>query len=107
VHFGCSHCGWTGGEYYNSRTGNGADLFVAIYDYVDENGALAVSGLPQAGQDISAAEAGRHRSWLDLENRRRSQGALPFTEIVEAISRENAPENRSPPSRRRPSCVRA
>jgi AAA domain len=44
VKFGCNHCGWTGGEYYNGKA-NGHDRanpFVAIYDYTDENGVLLI-----------------------------------------------------------------
>ena len=41
VHFGCSHCGWKGGEYFNGKAnGKNQSPFVAVYDYVDETGAL-------------------------------------------------------------------
>ena len=42
VTFGCNHCDFKGGGYYNGKTnGRGrASPFVAIYDYVDESGAL-------------------------------------------------------------------
>jgi hypothetical protein len=42
VMFGCNHCGWKGGAYYDGKV-NGHDRaspFTGIYDYTDENGAL-------------------------------------------------------------------
>jgi RecA-family ATPase len=42
VTFGCNHCGWTGGGYYNDNA-NGHDRtspFTAIYNYIDESGEL-------------------------------------------------------------------
>jgi hypothetical protein len=41
VTWGCNHCTWTGGAYYNGR-GNGHDKsgFAAIYPYYDEGGEL-------------------------------------------------------------------
>ena len=42
VQFGCNHCDFKGGAFYNNRKPNGAarDTFVATYDYYDENGKL-------------------------------------------------------------------
>jgi hypothetical protein len=41
VQWGCNHCSWTGGAYYNGKA-NGRDRsdIIARYDYVDENGEL-------------------------------------------------------------------
>ena len=41
VTFGCNHCGWTGGEYFNSGSWHdNTNRIIATYDYVDENGEL-------------------------------------------------------------------
>jgi hypothetical protein len=40
VHFGCSHCSWTGGEFYNGKANGKADNFAATYDYHDAHGNL-------------------------------------------------------------------
>jgi hypothetical protein len=39
VMFGCSHCGWTGGGYFNGRANSCAD-FVATHDYLNARGEL-------------------------------------------------------------------
>jgi hypothetical protein len=42
VHFGCSHCSWTGPEKGSGkgRNGRGGEGFAATYDYTDAAGAL-------------------------------------------------------------------
>jgi hypothetical protein len=43
VQFGCNHCDYHGGGYYNGKGNAGADLFAkfdAVYDYADESGAV-------------------------------------------------------------------
>jgi hypothetical protein len=39
VMFGCSHCGWTGGGYFNGKANSRAG-FAAIYDYLNADGEL-------------------------------------------------------------------
>ena len=38
VHWGCNHCGWTGGNRFEKS--NGHDRTITTYDYTDENGTL-------------------------------------------------------------------
>ena len=41
VQWGCNHCTWTGGAYYNGKAnGHSHSAIVATYDYVDETGEL-------------------------------------------------------------------
>ena len=49
VSFGCNHCGWTGGEFFN---GKDTDPVVVIFDYVDETGALLFRKLKTAAKNF-------------------------------------------------------
>ena len=45
VQWGCNHCSWTGGAYYDAKrngkaNGHAQSNIVATYDYVDENGEM-------------------------------------------------------------------
>jgi Protein of unknown function (DUF3631) len=59
VHFGCSHCSWTGPEKGSGkgRNGRGGEGFAATYDYTDAAGALLF-------QKVRNAPGGKLRFWL-------------------------------------------
>jgi len=92
VQWGCNHCAWTGGAFYNGGrpNGRGGDAYVTIYDYMDVNGELLFqvcrkadkSGFPQRRPD------GRGGWIWDTKSVRKVLYRLP--ELVEAIASQHA-----------------
>jgi hypothetical protein len=90
VHFGCSHCGWKGGEYYNGKANGHSDasLFVAVYDYVDEKGALLFQVCRKPDKTFPQRRPDGKRGWIwKTGDVRKVLYRLP--EIVEAIANEH------------------
>src|SRR6516225_5854431 len=54
VKFGCNHCGWTGGGYYETTEKQFPQQqpFVAVYDYVDESGNLLFQVCRKANKEF-------------------------------------------------------
>lgn len=66
VSWGCNHCGWTGGAYYNGKA-NGRDgdaAFVAIYDYVAESGDLLFQVCRKANKSFPQRRPDGKGGWI-------------------------------------------
>jgi hypothetical protein len=89
VQFGCNHCGWTGGGYYN---GSGKLEFEATYEYVDENGELLFQvcrrRMPDGGKEFPQRKPNGHGGWTwSTKDVRKVLFRLP--ELNEAIANEH------------------
>jgi hypothetical protein len=89
VQFGCNHCGWTGGAYYN---GSGKPEFEAVYDYVDENGELLFQVCRKrksdGGKDFPQRRPNGHGGWIwGTKGVRKVPFRLP--ELIEALASEH------------------
>ena len=56
VQWGCNHCGWTGGDFFN---GKDHDPIVATYEYMDEGGNVLSRKVRTADEKILATKTGR------------------------------------------------
>ena len=87
--FGCNHCGWTGGGYFNGRT-NGrthSDPFIAIYDYTDDSGELLFQVCRRADKQFPQRRPDGKGGWIwKTGDVRKVLYRLP--ELVEAIASE-------------------
>jgi putative DNA primase/helicase len=92
VKFGCNHCDWTGGDFFDLLKSNGhgnqSSPFAAVYDYVDESGALLFQvcrkrnkeGFPQRRPDGKGG-------WIwNLGGVRKVLYRLP--EVIEALAND-------------------
>jgi hypothetical protein len=89
VHFGCNHCGWRGGGYFNGKANDydRASPFTAIYDYSDENGELLFQVCRRADKQFPQRRPDGKGGWIwGVANVRRVLYRLP--ELIEAISTE-------------------
>src|SRR5262245_22520662 len=90
VHFGCSHCSWRGGEYYNGKP-NGTDrasLFVAIYPYVAENGELLFQVCRKSDETFRQRKPDGNGGWIwATGDVRKVIYHLP--DVIEAIANEH------------------
>jgi hypothetical protein len=89
VHFGCNHCGWTDGAYYNGRDD---DPVVATYNYTNEDGTILSRKVrtkyKNFWQERPDQRGGwRHGGWIkNIRGIRRVLYHLP--EVMEAIANE-------------------
>lgn len=86
VQWGCNHCGWTGGAYYNGKA-NGHDHsgIIATYDYVDENGELLFQVCRRADKSFPQRRPDGKGGWIwGTKDVRKVLYRLP--ELVEAIA---------------------
>jgi hypothetical protein len=85
VNFGCSHCGWTGGGYYNG--GGKIDPIVASYDYIDEGGAVLFQKVRTAAKRFWQRRPDGNGGWIkNTKGVRKVLYRLP--QVVEAISND-------------------
>jgi RecA-family ATPase len=90
--WGCSHCGWTGPEKApGAGNGRGRDasknLFVATYDYTDEDGALLFQVCRTADKNFPQRRPDGNGGWIwSTKDVRRPLFRLP--ELNEAIANE-------------------
>ena len=86
VQWGCNHCGWTGGGYYNGKA-NGRDRsnIIATYDYVDENGDLLFQVCRRADKSFPQRRPNGNGGWIwGTKDVRKVLYRLP--ELIEAIA---------------------
>jgi predicted P-loop ATPase len=84
VQFGCNHCGWTGGAYYN---GKDHDPVVATYEYADESGAVLFRKVRTAGKKFWQERPDGNGGWSrGIKEVRRVLYRLP--ELIKAIASE-------------------
>src|SRR5262245_32979896 len=86
VHFGCSHCGWKGGGYFNGKRngkGSGKEI-IDTYDYADENGALLFQVCRTADHQFPQRKKGTGGWVWSTTGVRKVLYRLP--EVIEAIS---------------------
>jgi putative DNA primase/helicase len=62
VHWGCSHCGWTGGAYYKSNGRAGENLIT--YDYDDESGVLRFQKVRAPGKKFWQRRPDGNGGWI-------------------------------------------
>jgi hypothetical protein len=91
AHFGCNHCGWKDGGYFNGKTNGHArsdsDRFVAVYDYTDENGGLLFQVCRKAGKQFPQRRPNGRGGWIwNTADVRKVLYRLP--ELTEAIATE-------------------
>ncbi len=91
IHFGCNHCGWKDGGYFNGKTNGHArsdsDRFVAVYDYTDENGGLLFQVCRKAGKQFPQRRPNGRGGWIwNTADVRKVLYRLP--ELTEAIATE-------------------
>jgi putative DNA primase/helicase len=91
VHFGCNHCGWKDGGYFNGKTNcharSDSDRFVAVYDYTDENGGLLFQVCRKAGKQFPQRRPNGRGGWIwNTADVRKVLYRLP--ELTEAIATE-------------------
>ena len=86
VQWGCNHCEWTGGGYYNGKAnGHAHSDFVATYDYFDESGALLFQVCRRADKSFPQRRPDGKGGWAwGTKDVRKVLYRLP--ETVEAIA---------------------
>ena len=89
VQWGCNHCAWTGGGYYNGKAngkGNGqAGDIIATYDYVDETGAMLFQVCRKANKEFPQRRPDGKGGWIwNTTGVRKVLYRLP--ELIEAIA---------------------
>jgi RecA-family ATPase len=87
VHFGCNHCGWTGGGYYETTEKQFPQQqpFTAIYDYVDESGNLLFQVCRKANKEFPQRRPTSNGEWQwNLDKIRRVLYRLP--QLIEAVA---------------------
>ena len=88
VSWGCNHCGWTGGGYYNGKAnGHAGDAagIVATYDYTDENGELLFQVVRKEGKKFVQRRPNGKGGWIwNTKGVQKTIYRLP--EIDEAIA---------------------
>jgi hypothetical protein len=84
VKWGCNHCHWTGGGYFN---GKDDDPIIATYDYTDEAGQVLFRKVRTAAKKFWQQHPDGHGGWVSgIKNIRRVLYRLP--ELIEAIATE-------------------
>ena len=65
VRWGCNHCGWTDGAYFNGKANGHAvgDAIIATYDYVDETNTLLFQVCRKAGKKFSQRRPDGKGKW--------------------------------------------
>ena len=85
VKWGCNHCQWTGGRYFN---GKDDDPIIASYAYEDENGTVLFRKVRTAAKKFWQQHPDGHGGWTNgLKNIRRVLYRLP--ELIEAIATDH------------------
>jgi hypothetical protein len=86
VNFGCSHCGWTGGGYYNGF-GKQTDPIIATYDYHDESGRVLFQKVRTAAKRFWQRRPNGHDTWTNnLDGVRKVLYGLP--RVIKAIGND-------------------
>ena len=84
VKWGCNHCDWKGGGYFN---GKDDDPIIATYDYTDEGGQVLFRKVRTAAKKFWQQHPDGHGGWVSgIKNIRRVLYRLP--ELIEAIATE-------------------
>jgi putative DNA primase/helicase len=84
VHFGCSHCSWKGGAYYD---GKDDDPIVATYNYQDETGTVLFQKVRTKTKKFWARRPDGRGGWVNgINESRRVLYRLP--EIIETMANE-------------------
>ena len=86
VQWGCNHCAWTGGGYYNGKAnGHAHSDFVATYDYFDESGTLLFQVCRRADKSFTQRRPDGKGGWAwGTKDVRKVLYRLP--ETIEAIA---------------------
>ncbi len=84
VHFGCSHCGWKDGGYYNGKASNGRgrDDFAAVHEYGDENGTVI-------GRKARNWPGKEPKCWWIGGTNGRRMPLYKLAELIEALAAEH------------------
>jgi hypothetical protein len=83
VNFGCSHCGWTGGGYFNGR-GRESDAIINWYDYTGESGTVLFQKVRTAAKRFWQRRPDGKGGWINgLKDVRKVLYRLPG--VIEAI----------------------
>jgi Protein of unknown function (DUF3987) len=89
VRFFCNHCDYAGGGYFNGKANGPAQSnpFVAVYDYVDENGELLFQVCRKSNKDFPQRRPDGKGGWIwRTGDVRKVLYCLP--EVEEAIANE-------------------
>jgi hypothetical protein len=88
VQFGCNHCGWKGGAYFNGKTnGKAYDPIIATYEYTDESGTVLFRKPKTAAKNYWQERPDGRGGWIKgLGDVERVLYRLP--ELIEAIASE-------------------
>ena len=90
VQWGCNHCAWTGGGYYNARpngkaNGQAGRAIIATYDYPDEIGELLYQVCRYSKKDFKQRRPDGKGGWIwNLKDVRKVLYRLP--ELIEAMA---------------------
>ena len=90
VQWGCNHCAWTGGGYYNARpngkaNGQAGRVIIATYDYPDEIGELLYQVCRYSKKDFKQRRPDGKGGWIwNLKDVRKVLYRLP--ELIEAMA---------------------
>jgi hypothetical protein len=90
VKWGCNHCRWTGGGYYNGKANGDARsmAYVAFYDYADENGELLFQVCRKTDKTFPQRKPDGKGGWIwKASDVRKVLYRLP--ELIEAVASDH------------------
>jgi hypothetical protein len=90
VSFGCNHCGWTGGGYYETTEKQFPQRqpFIAAYDYVDESGNLLFQVCRTPNKEFPQRRPTSNGGWQwGIDKVRRVLYRLP--QLIEAVGNDH------------------